>query len=121
MNKLYIIGNLTNDPELRTTTAGKDVCTFNVAVNRPRKNGQDQGADFFRVSAWDILGKNCKQFLAKGRKVAVVGAVSVHVFTSNNGEARANMEVRADDVEFLSPKGDGMTRVNDPDDPFGGM
>lgn len=121
MNKLTIIGNLTRDPELRTTSAGKDVCTFTVAVNR-RKTGNNQQpeADFFRVSAWDGLAKSCGQFLAKGRKVAVVGSVSVHTFQTQTGETKAQLEVNASDVEILSPKGDGFTQVDEPDDPFMG-
>jgi single-strand DNA-binding protein len=121
MNKLTIIGNLTRDPELRTTSAGKDVCTFTVAVNR-RKTGNNQQpeADYFRVSAWDGLAKSCGQFLAKGRKVAVIGSVSVHTFQTQTGETKAQLEVNASDVEFLSPKGDGFTQVDEPDDPFMG-
>ena len=121
MNKLLIIGNLTRDPEMRTTSAGKDVCTFTVAVNR-RKTGNNQQpeADYFRVSAWDGLAKSCGQFLAKGRKVAVVGSVSVHTFQTQTGETKAQLEVNASDVEFLSPKGDGFTQVEEPDDPFMG-
>ena len=121
MNKLFITGNLTRDPELRTTSAGKDVCTFTVAVNR-RKTGNNQQpeADYFRVSAWDGLAKSCGQFLAKGRKVAVVGSVSVHTFQTQTGETKAQLDVNAIDVEFLSPKGDGFTQVDEPDDPFMG-
>ena len=121
MNKLFITGNLTKNPELRTTSAGKEVCTFTVAVNR-RKTGSNQQpeADFFRVSAWDGLAKSCGQFLAKGRKVAVIGSVSVHTFQTQTGETKAQLEVNASDVEFLSPKGDGFTQVDEPDDPFMG-
>ena len=121
MNKVVLIGRLTRDPELRTTSAGKEVCTFTVAVNR-RKTGNNQQpeADFFRVSAWDGLAKSCGQFLAKGRKVAVVGSVSVNTFQTQTGETKAQLEVNASDVEFLSPKGDGFTQVDEPDDPFMG-
>jgi single-strand DNA-binding protein len=128
---LIIIGNLVRDPELRTTSAGKEVCTFTVAVNRRKTaNNQQPEADYFRVSAWEGLGKSCGAYLAKGRKVAVVGAVSVHTFQTQNGETRAQMEVLANEVEFLSPKdsgsqgGDipsGYTPVDDADDPFGGV
>lgn len=121
MNKLFITGNLTKNPELRTTSAGKEVCTFTVAVNR-RKTGNNQQpeADYFRVSAWDGLAKSCGQFLAKGRKVAVIGSVSVHTFQTQTGETKAQLEVNASDVEFLSPKGDGVTQVDEPDNPFMG-
>ena len=105
MNKLTIIGNLTRDPELRTTSSGINVCTFTVAVNRRRSGNSNQPeADFFRVSAWRQLGENCQRYLAKGRKVAVVGAVSVQTYTGNDGTTRASLEVNADDVEFLSSR-----------------
>jgi len=112
MNKLFIVGNLTRDPELRTTSSGISVCSFTVAVNRRRSansaaNNQPD-ADFFRVSAWRQLGENCSRYLAKGRKVAVTGSVSVSTFQGQDGNTRATLEVNADDVEFLSPKGDGM-------------
>ena len=105
MNKLTIIGNLTNDPEMRTTTTGKDVTTFTVAVNRRKTANGQPDADFFRVSAWNGLASICKQYLSKGRKVAVVGPVSVHTYQANNGETKASLEVTADDVEFLSAAG----------------
>lgn len=103
MNKLTIIGNLTRAPETRTTQSGKTVCTFTVAVTR-RSNREE--ADFFRVSAWGKLGETCQQYLDKGRKVAVTGSVSVSSYTTQNGENRASLEVFAEDVEFLSPKGE---------------
>ena len=77
MNRLTIIGNLTAEPELRSTPNGKSVCNFTVAVNRRNKIEGQPDADFFRVSAWNQLGENCAKYLAKGRKVCVVGAVSV--------------------------------------------
>ena len=109
MNKLFITGNLTGDPELRTTNNGKSVCSFSVAVNRKRKIDGQPDADFFRVSAWGALGENCAKFLAKGRKVGVSGSVSVHTYDSH-GETRASMEVMADDVEFLSPRSESVDR-----------
>lgn len=111
MNKLFIVGNLTRDPELRSTPNGIPVCTFTVAVNRRRAAGAEAGqqpeADFFRVTAWRQLGENCNRYLAKGRKVAVVGAVQVSTYTAQDGTTRASLEVTADDVEFLSPRGEG--------------
>lgn len=113
MNKATIIGNLTGNPESRVTQTGKEVCTFTIAVNR---RGTD-GADFFRVSAWGDLGKNCAQYLEKGKKACVVGPVSARAYTNSKGEAAASLEIMAQDVEFLTPK-HGYTPVNDPDDPF---
>ena len=112
MNKLFIVGNLTRDPELRTTSSGISVCSFTVAVNRRRSANNTAAnqpeADFFRVSAWRQLGENCSKYLAKGRKVAVTGSVTVNTYQGTDGTTRASLEVTADDVEFLSPKGEGM-------------
>ena len=118
MNKLTIIGNLCQNPELRVTSQGISVCTFTVAVNRRNTREGQPEADFFRVTAWRQLGENCGKFLAKGRKVAVVGAVSVSTYQANDGSTRAQMEVTADDVEFLSPKDQGYTRAELPEGVF---
>ena len=116
MNSLTIIGNLTADPELRTTSSGINVCTFTVAVNR--RNNPDNGApdaDFFRVTAWRQLGELCARFLLKGRKVCVVGAVALNKYTKSDGTTGASLEVNAEHVEFLSPRvSDGQTPANVP-------
>ena len=128
MNKLTIIGNLTRDPEMRQTAAGQNVCTFTLAVNRRGKN--KDAADFFRVSAWNQLGEICYQYLAKGRKAAVVGMVSASAWQGQDGKAYAGLEVLAQDEEFLSPReqtaaggsasdpGPGYTEVVDEELPF---
>ena len=107
MNKIFLIGNLTRDPEMRTTGSGISVCTFTVAVNRRRSGNAEAGqpeADFFRVSAWRQLVENCNRFLAKGRKVGVTGSLSLQTYTGNDGQQRASLEVTADEVEFLTPR-----------------
>ena len=103
MNKIIIIGNLTRDPESRTTQSGKQVCSFTVAVNRPRTSEGHPDADFFRVTAWNALADNCARYLFKGKKVAVTGPVSVSTYKAQNGDMRAQMEVYAQEVEFLIP------------------
>lgn len=109
MNKLVIIGNLTKDPEQRTTQGGLSLCTFTVAVSRKKQQDGQPDSDFFRVTAWRQLGENCAKYLAKGRKVCVIGPVSVSTYKGNDGNTRASMEVTAEDVEFLSPKGEGAS------------
>ena len=113
MNSLHIIGNLTRDPELRTTPQGISVCTFTVAVNRRQKKEGQPEADFFRVTVWREMGENCAKYLSKGRKVAVEGSVSVSTYTGSDGKTRANLDVLARDVEFLSPK-DGPEPKQEP-------
>lgn len=104
MNRLIIIGNLTKAPEMRSTATGLTVTTFTVAVNRKKTNETQPEADFFRVTAWRQLGEICAKYLDKGRKVCVVGPVSVNTYTGSDGKTRASMEVTAEGVEFLSPK-----------------
>ncbi len=99
MNKLFLIGNLTKDPETRTTQSGKTVCSFDLAVN-------DRKGDttYFRVSVWEKQGENCQRFLSKGKKVMVSGPVSARCYTTGSGETRVSIEVTANEVEFLSPR-----------------
>lgn len=105
MNKVYIIGNLTKDPELRSTQSGVPVCSFTVAVSRRQRGAEaEPQADFFRVTAWRQLGEICAKYLAKGRKAAVNGSVSVSTYTGQDGKTRATLEVTAEDVEFLTPR-----------------
>ncbi|MBP5462907.1 MAG: single-stranded DNA-binding protein [Lachnospiraceae bacterium] len=105
MNKLTIIGNLTRDPELRTTSSGVSVCSFTVAVNRKRKQEGQPEADFFKVSAWRERGELCAKWLIKGKKVCVIGPVTSRVYQGNDGKTYADLEVVAEEVEFLSPAG----------------
>lgn len=129
MNRLTIIGNVTRDPELRSTPNGVNVCSFTVAANRRRtQDGQQPEADFFNVSAWRQLGENCAKYLTKGKKVCVIGPVSIRTFSRNDGTPGASMEVLASEVEFLSPQSasneiaqnnavvpQGFTRIDDPE------
>ena len=117
---------MTRDPELRTTTAGVSVCSFSVAVNRRNRNNQNgqPEADFFNVSAWRERGELCAKYLAKGRKVCVIGPVSVRTYQNSKGETKASLEVTADEVEFLSSPGEsvdqqsGMEKVDPDENPF---
>ncbi len=106
MNRATIIGNLTKDPELKTTASGISVCSFTVAVRRPFTKEKDE-TDFIPVVTWRQLAENCAKYLAKGRKVGVSGRIQTRNYETNNGERRYVTEIIADDVEFLSPKGEG--------------
>ena len=123
MNKLILIGNLTNDPEMRTTQNGISVCTFTIAVNR--RSNKDN-TDFFRINAWRCLGETCAKYLAKGRKVAVIGELQARMYTNKDGKTMLSLDVQADEVEFLSsadqkqekPKNDGWQDLTTDDLPF---
>jgi single-strand DNA-binding protein len=127
MNRITIIGNLTKDADSRITQSGHNVTSFTVAVNRRHREGQQDQADFFRVTTWDKLAEICKS-LTKGKKVAVIGAVSVSTYQAQDGSTRASLDVMANEVEFLSPKeqkteteapkSDGYVEVGDDDLPY---
>lgn len=102
MNRITLIGNLTNDPEIRSTQTGKNVCTFTIAVNR--KKVSEPQTDFFRINAWNGLADTCARFLTKGKKVAVVGELQARTYEDKQGKTRLSLDVSADEVEFLSPK-----------------
>ena len=103
MNQLTIIGNLTRDPELRVTPNGKDVCSLDVVVSRRKKIEGQPETDYFRVNAWGELAKTCAKYLTKGKKVAVIGSVSLSK-REKDGKFYASIEVFAEHIEFLSPK-----------------
>jgi single-strand DNA-binding protein len=104
VNKAFLIGNLTRDPELRTTSGGIPVCSFSIAINRRFKNASgQQETDFINITAWRQLGELCAKYLAKGRKVSVVGAIQTRTYEAQDGSKRNAFEVVADEVEFLSP------------------
>lgn len=105
MNKIFLIGNLTHDPDVRSTPSGATVCSFTIAVDRRfgSKGGETQ-TDFFRINAWRQLGETCGRYLAKGRKVAVIGELQARTFEAKDGTTRMSLDVSADQVEFCSPK-----------------
>jgi len=131
MNSLIIIGNITRTPESRTV-GENTVCNFDVAVNRDYKRDGQPDADFFRVAAWGKTGENCQKYLDKGKKVAVTGEVSCRAYEGRDGTHKAQMEVHANKVEFLSPRGeqtqdapqvgaddmDGFSNIKSEDIPF---
>lgn len=107
MNSLHIIGNLTKDPELRTTQSGLSVCSFTVAVNKRKTTDNQPEADYFNITAWRERGETCAKYLSKGKKVSVVGPVTIRTWESN-GKHGASLEVTAEDVEFLSPRSESQ-------------
>lgn len=118
MNKVFFIGNLTKDVDLRSTQTGKSVATFTIAVQRAFKREGQPEADFFPVVVWGAIGENCAKYLAKGKKIAVIGALQNRSYEDNNGQKRQITEVVASEVEFLTPKsateGNGLKTGQEP-------
>ena len=104
MNKVYLIGNLTRDPELSQTSSGISLCRFSVAVSR-RYAGADgnRETDFFNVVVWRSQAENCAKFLQKGNKVAIVGSIQNRSYEVD-GVKRYATDIVAEEVEFLTPK-----------------
>ena len=89
MNKVFLIGNLVRDPEVRATQSGISVCNFTVAVNRRfKKENGEQETDFLNVIAWRQLAELCGKYLAKGRKVAVTGSIQARTYEAKDGSKR---------------------------------
>lgn len=109
MNRIFLIGNLTRDPELSETQGGIAVCRFSIAVNRRRTTDGEQQTDFFNVTAWRGLAENVARFCQKGNKVAVVGNLQIRQYEDRDGQKRTSVDVIADEVEFLTPKGNGSS------------
>lgn len=102
MTKVFLIGNLTRDPELTETAGGVSVCRFAVAVNRGF--GENRTTDFYNVTAWRRLGEQVAQYTKKGNKIAVYGDLQIRQYEANDGTRRTSVDVVAQDVEFLTPK-----------------
>ncbi len=108
MNKVFLIGNLTRDPELSQLPSGVSVCKFGLAVNRNFTNSSgEREVDFFNITAWRGLGENCAKYLSKGRKVSVVGNIQVRNYEDKDGNKRTAVDIVAEDIEFLSRNDDG--------------
>ncbi len=115
INQVILLGNLTRDPELRTTPSGQTVCSFSIAVNRSwqGQDGQTQEAvDYFDINAWGKLGELVNQYLAKGRKCLIMGRLSQRSW-EQDGQKRSKVEVVANDVTFLDSPGGGAGITSD--------
>ena len=110
MNQFFFIGNLTKDPEVRTTNAGIKVCNFTIAINRRMKNNGEQQTDFFNIVAWRQLAELWEKYLSKGKKVAITGSIQMRNYEDKNGIKRTAVDFLADEVEFLSPVDKGARK-----------
>lgn len=105
INQVILMGRLTRDPEQRSTTTGKTIASFSIAVDR---GGQEDAADFFNVTAWEKLGELVMQYLAKGRRVLVQGRLRQDTWDDKEtGKKQSRIEVVATDVTFLDGPNDG--------------
>ena len=104
MNKVFLIGRLSRDPELRHTTSGTAVCQINVAISRPVANGSEPQTDFINVVVWNRQAENVARYLSKGRQIAVEGRIQTRNYDNNEGRKVYVTEVVATNIQFLESK-----------------
>ena len=106
LNKVMLIGNVGQDPELRYTPDGNPVANFSIAVNRRRKVGDEfkDETEWFNIVCFSRTAENVNQYLSKGQKVYVEGRFQSSEYVGQDGNQRKSFEVIANDVTFLSTK-----------------
>lgn len=110
MNKVFLIGRLTQDPTASTVASGHSYCRFSIAVNRYSSRDGESRADFINIITWDTLAQNCVKYLEKGSQVAVMGSIQTGSY-ERDGIKRQTFDIRADQVEFLSRAGGGSSQA----------
>lgn len=122
MNKCIIVGNLTADPIVADRKVGENtvkVANFSVAANNGF--GESRQTVFFRVNAWRGQAETCGKYLSKGRKVMVTGPVALRQFKGNDGKIYTNLEIRADEIEFLDSQKNESVGTGIPAEEVGGV
>lgn len=104
MNKVILVGRLSQDPEVRYTQNGKAVASFSIAVNRFAGSGQKDAADFIPIVAWEKLAEICGNNLTKGRRILVEGRLQIRSYETADGQKRRVAEVVAQNIEFLDSR-----------------
>lgn len=112
MNKVILIGRLTDNPEFSTTTNGIQLCRFRLAVGRTYKTA-DGDTDFINIVVWRALADTCRKYLFKGSQCCVVGSLQTRSY-EKDGQRRYVSEVVADNVEFLARPGGGAINNENP-------
>jgi single-strand DNA-binding protein len=111
INRVVLVGNLTRDPELRTTPSGTSVCKLRIAVNtRQKDNATGQWGDkpnYFDVTVWGNQAESCSQYLSKGRPVGIDGRLDWREWDAQDGTKRQAVEIIADTVQFLGSRDGG--------------
>ena len=100
LNVVVLTGRLTADPELKSTSNGTSVCSFNIAVDRRYKQGEERQADFINIVAWRSSAEFVSKYFKKGSIIAVEGAIQTRRYQDKNGNNRTAFEVVANNVQF---------------------
>lgn len=117
MNKVFLIGNLTRDPELSTTSSGVSLCRLSLAVSRRFANADGtRETDFFNITVWRNDAENCSKYLNKGSKIAVVGSLQNRTYEVD-GVKRYATDIIASEIEFLNSRSSGDSATRDDAEP----
>ena len=112
INSVVLMGRLVADPELRTTTTGKSVCTFRIAVDRSYvRQGEQRQADFITCVAWEQTGNFISRYFTKGSMIAVAGSIQTRNYEDKNGQKRTAFEVNVREASFTGSKADSGTQA----------
>lgn len=111
LNKVIMGGRLTQEPELKTTQSGLSVVSFSIAVNRKVKQGEEQKADFFNVTAWRQTAEHISRYFHKGSSICIVGSLQTSSWTNQKGEKQFRTDIIADEVMFVDSKSERTTLV----------
>lgn len=111
LNKVIMGGRLTAEPELKTTQSGLSVVSFSIAVNRKAKQGEEQKADFFNVTAWRQTAEHISRYFHKGSSICIVGSLQNSSWTNQKGEKQFRTDIIADEVMFVDSKSERTTLV----------
>jgi single-strand DNA-binding protein len=115
INRVVLTGNLTRDPELRSTGSGTSVCSLRIATNTRQKDPSGEWTDrahYFSVTVFGAQGENCARFLSKGRPVAIDGRLQWREWQDQNGNKRESIEIVAESVQFLGGRDDAAGNGN---------
>jgi single-strand DNA-binding protein len=115
INRVVLTGNLTRDPELRSTSTGTNVCSLRIATNTRQKDPSGEWTDrahYFSVTVFGAQGENCARFLSKGRPVAIDGRLQWREWQDKDGNKRESIEIVAESVQFLGGRDDAAGNGN---------
>lgn len=117
MNKVFLIGRLSRDPELRHTSNNTPVCQINMAISRPVSQGKDPETDFINVVVWNKQAENLVKYVKKGNQIAIEGRIQTRSYDNEEGKKVYITEVLANHVEFIGSNSnktnDNQTQVQD--------
>lgn len=112
LNNVILMGRLTADPEIRTTSSGKSVANFRIAVDRAYSKGDDKQADFITIVAWESTANFVCRYFQKGSMIAIQGRIQTRSYEDSNGAKRTAFEVLATEVSFCGSKNEGSNSNN---------